>query len=124
MKKRNLQSSYNYKFQEESKRKRDYEKLKKIREAAKKIPEDAKEELEYMKKLLSGEDVGNFGPEEPVLVETNDWGWMHYTSPTSPISAHQVQAQVQAQMLEDLKLTKLTLSDFLSGIAIRQRKRK
>ena len=72
MKKRNLQSSYNYRFQEESKRKRDYEKLKKIREASKKIPEDATEELEYMKKLLNGEDVGNFGPEEPVVVETYD----------------------------------------------------
>lgn len=92
MKKRNLQSSYNYRFQEESKRKRDYEKLKKIREAAVK-PEDATEELEYVKKLLSGEDVGNFGPEEPVLVETNEF--LHWTS-GGPMTGHQVQAHYRS----------------------------
>lgn len=120
MKKRNLQSSYNYRFQEESKRKRDYEKLKKIREAAKKIPEDATEELEYMKKLLSGEDVGNFGPEE-IPVETNDFGyWMTGT----PTIAPQVQAQLTSQLIEDLQLARLSLSDFLSGASIKKRKRK
>jgi hypothetical protein len=71
MKKRHLQSSYNYRFQEQSKRKRDYEKLKKMKEKAIK-PEDATEELEYIKKLLGGEDVGDFGPEEPKVVETNE----------------------------------------------------
>jgi hypothetical protein len=83
MKKRNLQSSYNYRFQEQSKRKRDYQKLKKIQETVKKIPEDATEELEYMKKLLSGEDVGNFGPEEPEVVETNEFLYWSSTKPTS-----------------------------------------
>jgi len=107
MKKRNLQSSYNYRFQEESKRKRDYEKLKKIREAAVK-PEDATEELEYVKKLLSGEDVGNFGPEEPEIVETNEF---LYWSSTKSASYHG-------------SASKLSLSELLSVGTIKQRKRK
>lgn len=101
MKKRNLQSSYNYRFQEESKRKRDYEKLKKIREAAKKIPEDATEELEYINKLLSGEDVGNFGPEEPVVIETNEWAYWS--------SAKSLSYMPTPQML----VSKLSLSELL-----------
>jgi len=110
----------NYQFQEQSKRKRDYEKLKKIQEAAKKIPEDATEELEYMKKLLSGEDVGNFGPEEPEVTVTNDFGyWMTGGSMT----AAQVQAQVQAQLVQELQASNLSLSELLSIGTIKQRKR-
>ena len=119
MKKRNLQSSYNYRFQEESKRKRDYEKLKKIREAAIK-PEDATEELEYMKKLLSGEDVGNFGPEEPLVIETNDFGYWMTGSPTTKA---QVQAQLQAQLVQELQASRLTLSELLSIETNKQIKR-
>jgi hypothetical protein len=109
MKKRNLQSSYNYRFQEESKRKRDYEKLKKIREAAVK-PEDATEELEYVKKLLSGEDVGNFGPEEPEVVEVNEPLYWATGNPWLS-SSH-------------TSVSKLSLSELLSIGTIKQRKRK
>jgi len=105
MKKRNLQSSYNYQFQQQSKRKRDYEKLKKVREAAIK-PEDATEELEYVKKLLSGEDVGNFGPEEPV--EEDNFYW----TPAGPMTGQQLQSHYKS------------ISELLSVGTIKQRKRK
>jgi hypothetical protein len=59
----------NYQFQQQSKRKRDYEKLKKAKETAKKMPVSASEEIEYMKKLLNGEDVGNFKDEPEPMPE-------------------------------------------------------
>ncbi len=111
----------NYRYQKEQQARQQYQKQKKIKEKIEKTPVDAKEELEYMKKLLSGEDVGNFGPEEPVVVETNDFGyWMTGGSMTGP----QVQAQLQAQLIQELQSSRLTLSELLSGTAIRQRKRK
>lgn len=66
----------NYRWSKQQQARREYEKVKKVKEEAKKIPQDATEELEYMKKLLSGEDVGDFGPEEPVVTETDDLSWM------------------------------------------------
>tara|TARA_R110000868_G_scaffold391504_1_gene661705 strand:- start:322 stop:672 length:351 start_codon:yes stop_codon:yes gene_type:complete len=109
----------NYQFQQQSKRKRDYEKLKKIQEVAKKIPEDATEELEYVKKLLSGEDVGDFGPEE-IPVETNDMGlWFS----GGPMTAAQVQAQLQAQLVQELQSSRLSLSELLSIGTVKQRKK-
>ena len=109
----------NYQFQQQSKRKRDYEKLKKIQEAAKKIPEDATEELEYVKKLLSGEDVGDFGPEE-IPVETNDMGlWFS----GGPMTGNQVQSLYQQHLLKELEQAKMSLSELLSIGTVKQRKK-
>ena len=64
MKKRHLQTSFNYKFQQQQQAKQEYHKVKKIKEKAKKMPVSATEELDYIKKLLNGEDVEDFGPKE------------------------------------------------------------
>ena len=64
MKKRHLQTSSNYKFQQQQQAKQEYHKLKKIKEKAKKTPVSAAEELDYIKKLLNGEEVEDFGPKE------------------------------------------------------------
>jgi len=109
MKKRHLQSSYNYRFQEQSKRKRDYEKLKKMKEKAIK-PEDATEELEYIKKLLGGEDVGDFGPEEPLRED----GSVHWASSnpwlysSAPMTGQQLQSHYKSlsELLEGKSITK------------------
>lgn len=107
----------NYRFQQQQQAKQQYQKQKKIKEKIEKTPVDATEELEYMKKLLNGEDVGNFGPEEPVVVETNDFGyWMTGGSIT--------ESQVQAQLVQDLQASRMTLSELLSVGSIRKRKRK
>lgn len=54
----------NYKFQQQQKAKQEHKQAKKIKEAAKKAPVSAAEELDYIKKLLNGEDVEDFGPKE------------------------------------------------------------
>lgn len=56
--------SFDYRWQQQQKAKIEYKKVKKIKEEAKKLPVNASEELDYINKLLSGEDVGDFGPEE------------------------------------------------------------
>ncbi len=58
----------NYRFQQQQKAKQEYQKVKKIKEKSKVIPVNANEELDYIKKLLNGEDVEDFGPKE---VESN-----------------------------------------------------
>lgn len=111
----------NYRFQQQQQAKIRYQKLKKAKETIKKPLEDATEELEYMKKLLSGEDVGNFGPEEPEVTVTNDFGYWMTGSPTTTA---QLQAQVQAQLVQELQASNLSLSELLSVGTIKQRKRK
>lgn len=54
----------NYRFQQQQKAKQEYHKVKKIKEKAKETPVSAAEELDYIKKLLNGEDVEDFGPKE------------------------------------------------------------
>ena len=54
----------NYRFQQQQKIKQEHKETKKMREAAKKAPVSAAEELDYIKKLLNGEEVEDFGPEE------------------------------------------------------------
>ena len=66
----------NYRFQQQQQAKIRYQKVKKVKETIKEKPEDVTEELDYIKKLLNGEDVGDFGPEEPVVTETSDLSWM------------------------------------------------
>lgn len=54
----------NYKFQQEQQRKQQHQKMKKLKEKIEKTPVSAAEELDYIKKLLNGEEVEDFGPEE------------------------------------------------------------
>jgi len=54
----------NYRFQQQQKAKQEHQKIKKIKKEAKKMPISASEELDYIKKLLNGEEVEDFGPEE------------------------------------------------------------
>ena len=76
---------------------------KAAKEKFKKTPLDASEELDYIKRLLSGEDVGNFGPEEPLELQGDN---PVYWASGNPY------------------LYSATLSEFLSGTTIKQRKRK
>jgi hypothetical protein len=55
---------FDYKWHQQQKAKLEYQKVKKIKEKAKKTPVSATEELDYIKKLLNGEEVEDFGPEE------------------------------------------------------------
>ena len=55
---------FDYRWHQQQKDKLEYQKVKKIREKAKKTPVSASEELDYIKKLLNGEEVEDFGPEE------------------------------------------------------------
>ena len=73
MKKRHLQTSFNYKFQQQQKAKQEYYQVKKIKEKAKKTPVSAAEELDYIKKLLNGEEVEDFGPEEKIDAPAVHW---------------------------------------------------
>lgn len=71
----------NYRWQKQQQAKIEYQKVKKVKEAAKKIPEDAAEEIEYIKNLLSGKDVGDFGPEETVEEIDDVFGWIVKSNP-------------------------------------------
>jgi len=55
---------FDYKWHQQQKAKLEYQKVKKIKEKAKKAPVSATEELDYIKKLLNGEEVEDFGPKE------------------------------------------------------------
>jgi hypothetical protein len=55
---------FDYRWHQQQKDKLEYQKVKKIKEKAKKMPVSATEELDYIKKLLNGEEVEDFGPEE------------------------------------------------------------
>lgn len=56
--------SFDYRWHQQQKAKIEYQKVKKIKEKAKKMPVSAAEELEYINKLLNGEEVEDFGPKE------------------------------------------------------------
>jgi coenzyme F420-reducing hydrogenase alpha subunit len=58
---------FNYKWYQQQKDKLEHQKVKKIKEKAKKAPVSATEELDYIKKLLNGEEVEDFGPKEVTL---------------------------------------------------------
>ena len=57
----------NYRFQQQQKAKQEHKEAKKMKEAAKKAPVSATEELDYIKKLLSGESVEDFKSEDDVV---------------------------------------------------------
>jgi len=81
-----------------------------VKKTIKEPLKDATEELEYVKKLLSGEDVGNFGPEEPVVTETNDLSWMsgNYWSsmPTLPPQMSKLSLSELLDMTESKSIIK------------------
>jgi hypothetical protein len=56
--------SFDYRWHQQQKAKQEHQKVKKIKEKAKKAPVSASEELDYIKKLLNGEEVEDFGPKE------------------------------------------------------------
>jgi hypothetical protein len=55
---------FDYRWHQQQKAKQEHQKVKKIKEKAKKMPVSATEELDYIKKLLNGEEVEDFGPKE------------------------------------------------------------
>jgi hypothetical protein len=55
---------FDYRWHQQQKAKQEHQKVKKIKEKAKKAPISATEELDYIKKLLNGEEVEDFGPKE------------------------------------------------------------
>lgn len=63
----------NYRFQQQQKAKQEHHKVKKIKEKAKKTPVSAVEELDYIKKLLNGEEVEDFQPEEKIDASALHW---------------------------------------------------
>ncbi len=91
----------NYRFQQQQQAKIRYQELKKVKEIIKEPLKDATEELEYMKKLLSGEDVGNFGPEEPEVVDTISAYW----ASTNPWLSSYNSAISKLSLSEILELT-------------------
>ncbi len=84
----------NYKFQQQQKAKQEHKEAKKMKEAAKKAPVSAAEELDYIKKLLNGEDVEDFGPEEKIDVTEAYWA----SEKGVWIQAVQRQSHIAAQM--------------------------
>lgn len=86
----------NYKFQQQQKAKQEHKQAKKIKEAAKKAPVSATEELDYIKKLLNGEDVEDFGPEEVKLDAPSDP--LHWISGVPPVTKTSWATLTSAQM--------------------------
>ena len=72
----------NYIFQQQQKARQEHNKVKKIKEKNKKTPVSATEELDYIKKLLNGEEVGDFKDDsEPINdIEWSDGKAIHYFS--------------------------------------------
>ena len=69
----------NYRWQQQQQAKIEYQKIKKIKKEAEKLPVSAAEELDYIKKLLNGEEVEDFGPKEvesSVYWSTNSNLWI------------------------------------------------
>jgi hypothetical protein len=70
----------NYRFQQQQKAKQEHQKIKKIKKEAKKMPVSASEELDYIKKLLNGEEVEDFGPKEVEYIEYDRISAIEYWS--------------------------------------------
>ncbi len=95
----------NYRFQQQQKARREHKEANKMREAAKKAPVSAAEELDYIKKLLNGEEVEDFGPEEVKLDGISDIEYWSAGIQRSPATSWAT--LTHAQMHE------LKLSDYL-----------
>lgn len=83
--------------------------MKKIKEKAKKTPVSAAEELDYIKKLLNGEEVEDFGPEEVKLDGISDIEYWSAGIQRSPATSWASLAQ--AQMHE------MSFSDYMNMIS-------
>jgi len=70
----------NYKFQQEQQRKQQHQKMLKLKEKIEKTPVSASEELDYIKKLLNGEEVEDFGPKEVEYIEYDRISAIEYWS--------------------------------------------
>ena len=104
MKKRHLQTSSNYKFQQEQQRKQQHHKMMKLKEKIEKTPVSATEELDYIKKLLNGEEVEDFGPEEKIDVTEAYW-------------ASDKSLWIQAVQRQSHIASKMSLSEYLTLIS-------
>lgn len=98
----------NYRFQQQQKAKQEYHKVKKIKEKAKKAPVSAAEELDYIKKLLNGEDVEDFGPEEVKLDGPS--APLHWASGVPPVTKTSWATLTSAQMH---LASQMSLSDYM-----------
>jgi hypothetical protein len=93
---------FNYRWHQQQKDKLEHQKVKKIKEKAKKMPVSADEELDYIKKLLNGEEVEDFGPEEKIDVSEAYWAsdrglWIQAVH-------HQTHVASQMSLVEYMKL--------------------
>jgi hypothetical protein len=102
----------NYRFQQQQKAKQEHKQAKKIKEAAKKAPVSAAEELDYIKKLLNGEEVEDFGPEEVKLDGPSDT--LHWLSKTPPVTKTPWATMTHAQMIA---ASNMRLSDYIKMIS-------
>ena len=100
MKKRHLQTSSNYKFQQEQQRKQQHQKMMKLKEKIEKTPVSADEELDYIKKLLNGEEVEDFGPEEVKFDGISDIEYWSAGIQKSPASSWASLAQSQMSQMK------------------------
>jgi hypothetical protein len=98
----------NYKFQQQQKAKQEYHKVKKIKEKAKKAPVSATEELDYIKKLLNGEEVEDFGPKEVEHDGISDP--LHWKNGAPPLTKTSWATLTSAQMH---LASQMSLSDYI-----------
>jgi hypothetical protein len=103
----------NYRFQQQQKAKQEYHKVKKIKEKAKKTLVSATEELDYIKKLLNGEEVEDFGPEEVKLVGPSDT--LHWKNGAPKVSKISWESLTLEQMHQASKMSLLDYMDMMGG---------
>jgi hypothetical protein len=116
----------NYRWQQQQKAKLEHQKVKKIKKEVEKLPVSAAEELEYINKLLSGEEVEDFvGENDPPLITKKDfdearqsvWG----TSLVQKMQAqqHALNMAHQSMMASELmrQASDMTLSDYFNQIS-------
>ncbi len=103
----------NYRFQQQQKARQEHKEAKKMKEAAKKAPVSAAEELDYIKKLLNGEDVEDFGPEEVKLDGPSDP--LHWSRGIQISPATSWATLTHAQMIAASKMSFSDYMDMITG---------
>jgi hypothetical protein len=108
----------NYRFQQQQQKKQEYKKTKQIKKKYDEMPVDATEEIEYIKKLLSGENVGKYGPEEPEKEQPDEYfGWVTSGSIGFRSKSHSI-PHTQMHPLP----TGMSLSDVLDALSPKKTK--
>ena len=108
----------NYRFQQQQQKKQQYKKTKQIKKKYNDMPVDATEELEYIKKLLNGEDVGKYGPEEPEIAQPDEYfGWVT----SGPIGFSSKGGRSLHTQMHPLP-TEMSLSDVLDALSPKKTK--